>query len=255
MASDVAKVYKSGGEIRVHLPMTQPTGKIRIKTRSFFGEYGMPVASRSSAINLNCYVEWQIGYDLLYSKENLLMTSLGDFPFQNNKGEKKIAYELSEIVYLSYKTGLIKLDDIKEVYDYISSLDSSSLLDVIDSMRITRTNPIETKINDMDFFEMKVSYPLVVHKFGKYDIYAEVTNREKQRGVGVQPMLYVCLPITSLKFVANPLGRTLNAKESADWVIGSEEAKLSLELFKIFGMLSAKHRYDVIAILKALFTI
>lgn len=72
------------------------------------------------------------------------------------------------------------------------------MIDVIDKMRIFRTSPIETTINDMMFFEMKVSYPLIVHKFGKYDIYTEVMNREKQRGVGVQPMLYVCIPITAL---------------------------------------------------------
>ncbi len=100
---------------------------------------------------------------------------------------------------------------------------------------------------------MKVSYPLIVHKFGKYDIYTEIMNREKQRGVGVQPMLYVCIPITSLSFSRNPIGRSLDAKECSDWIIGEEEAKLSLELFRMFGMLSLKHRHDVLAILSTLF--
>ena len=88
---------------------------------------------------------------------------------------------------------------------------------------------------------------------GKYDIYAEVMNREKQRGVGVQPMLYVCIPITSLAFEQDPIGRSLNAKESSNWYVGKEEAKLSLELFRMFGMLSVKHRHDVLTILETLF--
>ena len=102
---------------------------------------------------------------------------------------------------------------------------------------------------------MKVSYPLIVHKFGKYDIYAEIMNREKQRAVGVQPMLYVCLPITSLKYKEQPLGRILDSNECGEWVIGKEEARLSLELFRIFGMLTEKHKYDVSEILKILFDI
>ena len=148
---------------------------------------------------------------------------------------------------------MIKESDIQRTYDKILSLEDSQLFDVIDSMRITRTNPIEKTINGLDFYEMKVSYPLVVHKFGKYDIYAEVMNREKQKAVGVQPMLYVCLPITSLVFETNQIGRVLNSKECAKWLITKDEAKLALELFRIFGMLSNKHRHDICAILKELF--
>jgi len=98
-----------------------------------------------------------------------------------------------------------------------------------------------------------VSYPLFVHRFGQYEIFAEIMIREKQRAVGTQAMLYVCLPITALRFKRLPLGRTLETKECAEWHIGKEEASLALELFRVFGMLSPKHRHDVMAILKMLF--
>lgn len=178
--------------------MTQPTGKIRIKRRLFFSEYGMPVASRSECLDLKCYIEWQIGYDLLATSANSKNTSLPHLKFSNYKQETKFAYELSEIIYYSHKLKLISEKDISDTYNKIKNVTDDNLIDVIDKMRIFRTSPIETTINDMMFFEMKVSYPLIVHKFGKYDIYAEVMNREKQRGVGVQPMLYVCIPITAL---------------------------------------------------------
>lgn len=232
--------------------MTQPTGKIRIKTRSFFGEYGSPLAVRQEPLNSSCYAEWQIGYDLL-SKDNADKTTLNNKTFLNYKDEVKFAYELSEIIFYSHKLGLLDDSDIQEALNYISSIPGNMLIDTIDSLRITRTNPIPTVVNGMDFYEMKVSYPLIVHKFGKYDIYAEIMNKEKQKGVGVQPMLYICIPISELKFTRSPFGRTLDAKECAEWTIGEAEAKLSIELFKMFGMLSKKHQFDVQAILKMLF--
>lgn len=255
MATENAKIEYDGKNLAVSLPMTQPTGKIRIKTRTFFGEYGNPVAARQEKLNQKCYVEWQIGYDMLATKDNIDKTTLSDKTFENYKSEVKFAYELSEILFYSYKLGLLSDDEIKETYDYIKAIPDNNLIDTIDSMRITRTNPIETTINDIDFYEMKVAYPLIVHKFGKYDIYSEVMNREKQRGVGVQPMLYVCIPITELSFNKEPLGRMLESKECSKWIIKEDEAKLSLELFKIFGMLSKKHQYDVLAIMQVLFNL
>ena len=41
------------------LPLTQPTGKVRIKERNSFCEYGNPVAVRQTPLSLKNYVEWQ----------------------------------------------------------------------------------------------------------------------------------------------------------------------------------------------------
>ena len=254
MATESARVEFKRNNLSVVLPMTQPTGKIRIKSRSFFGEYGNPVAVRQEILGQSCYAEWQIGYDLL-AKNNAEKTSLTEKTFLNYKGETKYAYELSELVFYSYKSGLLSDYDLKETYNFIQSIPDKSLIDTVDDMRISRTNPIETTINGIDFYEMKISYPLIVRKFGKYDIYTEIVNKEKQKGVGVQPMLYVCIPITELEFSKSPLGRCLDSKKCAKWNIGADEAKLSLELFKLFGMLSKKHRFDVSAIMRMLFNL
>lgn len=248
-----AKLKIGNNEISFILPLTQPTGKVRVKERNSFYEYGNPVAVRQTELSLKNYVEWQIGYDLLLNEDNRSKTTLSDKRFLNYKNEKKLPYELSEILYYSFKNNYITKNDIQNVYKEIQ--ETKETIDILDEMQITRTNPIETKINNVDFYKMKVSYPLIVHKFGKYDIYAEIMNREKQRAVGVQPMLYVCLPITSLKYKEQPLGRILDSNECGEWVIGKEEARLSLELFRIFGMLTEKHKYDVSEILKILFDI
>ena len=253
MDFDDAKVCVADNELKVILPLTKPTGKIRIKERSFFGEYGLPVAGRTQNLGLKNYVEWQIGYDLLFNAFNREKTSLQDSTFINYKQECKYAYELSEILYYSVKHDLLSIEQIQATYANIKGVPEANTLEKREDMSICRTNPQPTNVNGVDFFRMTVKYPMLVHKFGQYDIYAEVTIKEKQRAVGTQAMLYVCLPITSLHFKRNIIGRTLDAKETADWIIGKEEAALSLELFRIFGMLSPKHRFDVLAIFEMLF--
>ena len=248
-----AKFYKENNGMFVSLPLTQPIGKVRVKERNSFYEYGIPIAARQTKLSLKNYVEWQIGYDIVKNEENLKKTTLTDYEFIDYKNETKLPYELSEILFYSKEEKYISKEDIENTFYRIVRTEKT--LDVIDEMQITRTNPISVKYDDVDFYKMNVSYPLVVHKFGSYDIYAEIINREKQRAVGVQPMLYVCLPITNIEFSKNPLGRSLEVKEEGRWIIGREEAKLALELFRIFGMLSQKHKYDVCQILKTLFDI
>lgn len=248
-----ARVIDSKSGLKVVLPMTQPTGKVRIKERSFFGDYGNPIAARQVALGLSNYVEWQIGYDLEAKSENSPKTTLGAYPFCNYKGIKKWPYELSEILFYSYQHKLITADEIKVAFSDIKSLDDASTFEEMEDMNISRTNPLPAKVNGMDFFKMIVKYPMLVHKFGKYDIYAEVVIKEKQRAVGTQAMLYVCIPITTLVFRQNAIGRVLDAKECADWLIGKEEAHLAIELFRVFGMLSPKHRHDVLAIFSTIF--
>lgn len=251
MQTEDAKVIPSATGLFVNLPMTKPTGKIRIKRRSFFAQYGEPVAPRQAALSQTCYVEWQIGYDLLSTNENKGKTSLQFQTFRNYKGENKYAYELSEVLFYAYQNGLLGGNAIKDCHDAIQTVADADTFE--ESVSISRTDPHMRTINGLPFYEMSVSYPLFVHRFGQYEIFTEIMVREKQRAVGTQAMLYVCLPITSLTFQHPAIGRTLEAKECAEWRIGENEAALALELFRVFGMLSPKHRHDVSALLGMLF--
>lgn len=251
MQTDEAKVVNSQGGLFVNLPLTKPTGKIRVKRRSFFADYGEPIAPRQVRLSQSSYVEWQIGYDLLASAENRGKTSLKNSTFRNYKNELKFAYELSEIVFYASQHGFITNADVRKCIADIRMVPAENTFEETSS--ISRTNPKEVSINGLPFYEMRVSYPLFVHRFGQYEIFAEIMIREKQRAVGTQAMLYVCMPIMALTFSRPALGRSLEPKECAEWHIGKEEAELSLELFRVFGMLSPKHRHDVIAILEMLF--
>lgn len=237
------------------LQLTQAKDKIRVKERSVFSEYGIPVSTRKNPISSKCYVEWQIGYDATLKDINdgIKSTTLIDdkFKFVGANNRPKLPYELSEILYYSFRNGFIDADEIKTCYDRILAVNTS--IETREDMQITRTNPIIVNVEDFEFYKMQVTHPLLVHRFGKYEIYAEILINEKQFAVGSQPMLYVCLPIDLLSFETPVIGRSLEVKETAKWVINKEEAKLALELFKVFALLSDNHKQDISEILKVLF--
>ena len=241
-------------EMKVTLPLTSAKGKIRVKERNFFYDNGKSFPGRSRELGVSNYVEWQIGFDLLANPENAKHTTLKDCRFNSFKGELKYPYELSEILYHSFHRSLISEVQVRNAYSAILSIPEDKTLDLREEMEINRTEPVSVMVNGMPFYRMAVKYPILVHKFGRYDIYAEVSKKEQQNAAAIQPMLYVCIPITALRFKSTIIGRKFDVKETADWVIGKDEAELALELFRIFGMLSPKHRFDVVAIFQRLFT-
>jgi hypothetical protein len=235
--------------ILVDIPLTTPTGKIRIKSRSMFYEYGNPHAARSKPITQNNYVEWQISYDLEdKGKHN---SSLPHISFIASNRKKKVLYELSEYLYYFYSWDMITSSELKSIIEFLSELDEENLLSNHPDCRITRTHPVEKQINNTTFFGMTLNYPQLVYKFGIYEILAEITIREKQKAVGVQPMLYLCFPITDLQVGENLIGRTAKTKETGKFVIDESNYRIVIEMVRIFGMLSPSHHKDILAILKA----
>ena len=90
-------------EIRVAIPLTKGTDKTRIKKRSILNEYGVPVSTKTEPFTQSCYVEWQIGYDVITSDaEKLEKTTLKDQTFIGANGKEKTLYELSEYIKYFY---------------------------------------------------------------------------------------------------------------------------------------------------------
>ena len=114
---------------------------------------------------------------------------------------------------------------------------------------IERSHPVNKQVLGIDFFYTQVKYPMLVHKFGNYEILTEIKITEKQYAVGVQPMLYFCFPITELKSSKTLIGRTAETKETADFEIDSSNISIFLEMLKIFGILSKSHNKDIVTII------
>jgi hypothetical protein len=236
-------------EIRVAIPLTATSGKIRIKQRSILNEYGVPVATCQTELTQSCYVEWQIGYDVVIAeKEKLELTTLKDFKFIGANGKEKTLYELSEYVYYLVKWSFIPKSYLKDLKKFLINIPKENLFDLNSELSIKRSNFVEKEYNGIKFLQTKVEYPLIVHKFGKYEIITEIIIKEKQKAVGVMPMLYLCFPITELKTKPILLGRKANSKEIAEFIVNKDNANIFLQLLKLFGMLSEKHRKDILYI-------
>lgn len=237
-------------QYKIKIPLVTTNGKVRIKRRKMIYEYGFSVATRQTPFSQDMYVEWQIGYDAILSdiEKGKKTTSLQDLTFTGANSKRKSLYELSEYVFHLAKNGLIDKQKINKLIDFVSAGEDLNLLE--NKLKIKRTNPVKILLNEITFETSSVEYPLLVHKFGDFDIVVEIITREKQYAVGIMPMLYLCFPITKLKTDTVLIGRTAEQKEEAEFVIDDSNADVFLEIFRLFGMLSVAHKHDVLEILK-----
>ena len=233
--------------ILMPIPLTTHTGKIRIKERDNIYGYGNPTATKQNPFTLKHYVEWQIGFDSRQPNPNI------PFTFQNYKGETKYLYELSEVLYYLVKNGAVSKNEIKEIKEFVENIQRDNLIERHSNCKILREHPITEQINGLDFEMLRISYPQLIYKFGIYEVITEITIKEKQKGIGIQPMLYICFPITLLVDEngepLNLLGRTAKTKEIGYFKIDANNKNIILKSFEIFGMLAESHKTDVERIL------
>lgn len=253
----IEKVDYDKKEILIAVPLTTTSGKTRIKERDNIYGYGLPFASRQKKFNLKNYIEWQIGYDIEKGKEfseklSRNITTVKNIEFNAYNGKRKYFYELSEYLYYLTDFNLIKKSQLQEVKNFIDNLNENELIEKHPHCAIKRTHPQNETINSLNFEILKVEYPQLIHKFNNYEIITEITIREKQRAVGVQPMLYFCFPVTELTAEKPLIGRCADKKEFAYFKIDKNNSFIVLEMVKIFGMLSKSHNYDISKILELL---
>ncbi|MCE2687057.1 MAG: R.Pab1 family restriction endonuclease [Rickettsiales bacterium] len=245
----IKRVSPENQEIIVSIPLTTTSGKIRIKERDNIYGYGLPFASRSNKFNQRNYIEWQIGYDIEVVSDKIKLTTLKNLNFTAYNTKKKALYELSEYLYYLATFNIIKINELESLKNFIKNLEENNLISKHPHCAIKRTHPVGEKINDLDFEILKIEYPQLIHKFKHYEVITEITIREKQRAVGVQPMLYFCFPITELISDTHLIGRCANLKEFADFKINKDNSFIIVEMIKIFGMLSPSHKHDTIEIM------
>jgi len=177
------------------------------------------------------------------------LTTLKDVNFVAYNKKKKALYELSEYLYYLVEFGVVSINQLNSLKDFIKNLKENELISKHPHCAIKRTHPNNEKINELDFEILTVEYPQLIHRFENYEVITEITIREKQRAVGVQPMLYFCFSITELKSENSLIGRCANTKEFAYFEINKNNSFIILEMVKIFGMLSPSHQYDTLEIL------
>ena len=225
--------------LKYEIPLTKISGKIRIKERLAFSDYGLPIAPTKTILSPKHYIEWQIGYDNIVENNE---------HFIGANGKKKQIYELSEFLLFGLKNSFISQNEILDLKNFIENNE----IFVETTQEIQRTNFIEENLAGIEFLKSKVSYPLLVHQFQNKDILCEIIVREKQRAVGVMPMLYFCVPMSAIydkNGTQNFIGREVKSKEQGYLYIDKNNISIFIQMFKIFGILSANHKHDCLEIL------
>jgi hypothetical protein len=236
--------------IKVQIPLTKNSGKIRIKNRSILNEYGLNYATRRDPFKQSNYVEWMIGYDVVTKKEDKLkLTTLPNLRFTGANDKEKALYELSEFIYYFYKWNVIKKDDLTEIKTFLENIDEDKLLENHEKLQISRDNFKKQEINGINFNLTHVKYPLLVQEFGSFEIVCEIKITEQQYAMSTQAMIYLCFPITELESKKTLLGRVAETKESACFNINEKNISVFLEILKSFGFLSSSHKTDVLRII------
>lgn len=245
-------VDEGSRSIMEFIPLTRPTGKFRVKRRSGPYEYGEPFSSRQSLFTLDNYVEWQISYDT----ERQIEAPSNCAPVAYDRGgKKKFLAELSFYLYKFYMWGIIRRDDLIDLGKCLRSVKPEQLVANHEHCHITRTRPHAVNINDIPFSMMTLKYPQLVYDFDESKIIAEITIREKQRAIGIQPMLYFCIPISELKVDIPLIGRTAERNEVAHFEFSEMNYRVVFEMVKVFGILSISHQEDILSIIRKLLDI
>jgi hypothetical protein len=179
----------NSGQLHVTLPITTPTGKVRVK-RPVEGASSDPVACRSTPILNGDYLEWQISYDTDSLNEP---SALQEVEIRKPQGVR-YGCELVWLLKNGKDINLISQDR----FNILQELVNSPLISGIEeSEKIERSVDMDavTIATERGFQRNILRVPNYLKIAQAYSV--EIKIAHKQRAVGNQAMIYVNLPISS----------------------------------------------------------
>jgi hypothetical protein len=233
-------IFTNGNSVRVRLPLTDVTGKVRVKEMSPDG-FGFPVAPSKTVLGERHYLEWQIGYDIPNTNSPSVVPQI---KFQRNGGTK-YGHELSKIVFEAVRRGLISTNDLVREIEALKKIPPSEF----EESRIVQ---VEVSTNaDAGGFQSAIQH---LPQFTKTtaDGSVQIQLKQKQRAVGYQAMVYVCLPMNRvLDASGNPhKPGPAKSKETVYYDFTRNNAAFLLDIIRAFGMASQQHNEDMRQILE-----
>ena len=229
--------------IEIYVPLTSK-GKFRCKTRDDFQEYGVSFAPKENPIPENAYIEWQIGYDRVEGDEGK-ETSLDNLTFTGANGKTKNPYELSEILFYLCKNDLVSKTEIEDIIDKINNM--HNYLQDIYSINVSIEDNVA--INNEDFFKSVITLPTFNKKNLSCDIIIQISIEKQQYATGVQPMLYINIPVHEFENSERIIGNNSKKEKFGILRINREKFEVIENVFICFGMCSASHHHDIVEIL------
>jgi hypothetical protein len=226
--------------VRVRLPLTDVTGKVRVKERAADG-FGIPIAPSKTVLGKKHFLEWQIGYDTPNVNDPTVVKKIKF----TRKGEVKYGHELAKIIFESVRLGLLTTNEIRA---------EISALEKIPEAEFEESQPVQvdTETNSSaGGFQRAVQR---VPQFTKNSAHGsvQIQLKQKQRAVGYQAMVYVCLPLTEVLTLDGESRRAsrAKAKETVYYDFTNENAALVRDVIRAFGLASAQHNEDMRKILE-----
>lgn len=210
-------------------PLTNTQSRIRIKEQNQPNGYGSPIAPRQTIISQKHYIEWQIKYD----------------------------NELSEFLLRAFEYSFISRTEIISLKSFIEKNN-----DFVENT-IQRTNFVPENFAGFDFLTSTVNYPLRHYCLGN-NMWCEIAVCEKQHAMGIMPMLYFCLPMSTIydknclclpmsaiygKSCQIFVGRKIDQNEKGYLFIDKNNINIFMQMFSILGVLSPSHKHYCLQIL------
>lgn len=225
--------------VRVRLPLTDVTGKVRMKEQTPDG-FGLPVAPSKTSLGEKHYLEWQIGYDIPNTNGPGVVPEI---KFIRN-GETKYGHELSKIIFEAVRIGLLSTNDLAHELEALKKIQPAEFEE-------NQPVQVETETNGAaGGFQRAVQR---VPQFTKTTPHGwvQIQLKQKQRAVGYQAMVYVCLPINQVLDMTGNLRNPGPAKpkETVYYNFTRENAAFLLDIIHAFGLASQQHNEDISRIL------
>jgi hypothetical protein len=138
--------------IKIILPLTSHSSKIRVKKRKDIFYQGIPLATRQEKITSDCYFEWQISYDLKETNSNfdkfhkLTLNKIKIVDKKENPTDRYI-YELSDLLVEILRKGFVDLNYIRKLLKEVENEKKF----IEDELEVYRTHPKEYKFSKYVF--------------------------------------------------------------------------------------------------------
>ena len=221
--------------VRVRLPLTDVTGKVRVKEKIADG-FGVPVAPSQTVLGEKHYLEWQIGYDTPDANSPSVVPQI---KFTRN-GATKYGHELAKIIFESVRLGWLSTNELAGERERLEKISPSEFEE-------SRAVQVEVSTNAAaDGFQSVVER---LPQFTKTTPHGavQIQLKQKQRAVGYQAMVYVCLPMNQVLAMdgsPRPPGKA-KPKETVYYEFNSGNAAFLLDIVHAFGLASQQHNEDM----------
>ncbi len=228
-------VFTNGDSVRVRLPLTDVTGKVRVKEMTPDG-FGIPVAPAKTVLGGKHYLEWQIGYDIPNTNSPSVVPQI---KFKRN-GETKYGHELSKIIFEAVRLGILSTNDLIREIDALKKIlpaefEENQAVQVEISTN-TATDGFQSAVQRLPQFTKTTPHGSV-----------QIQLKQKQRAVGYQAMVYVCLPMNQVLDMNGNSRKPgpAKSKETVYYDFNRENAAFILDIIHAFGIASQQHNEDM----------